>query len=284
MDLSSSTSTSASSGFMTEPPLSPGTPAATPPPPARIPLSGPPLRTSPRPPQPVLEAQVVRLGLMTPDQVASTMRQEAETGRTFADLAVANGHLTPEDLAKLTDSEEPSVADPVTAQAVAQAPTVASAATAAAAPPTPAPTPAPAAAPPVAPVPAASAPAPAAPAPAAAAAPVSAQPPAPTPEPATSPEPPPAPVAASPAVAKPEPPPVAPAAGPDTIVKAEVFVRLTSRERISAGIFDRQDLAEARARELMGELAGHGSWPSIGGRYVRPDAVVSIDVELTGAS
>ena len=158
-----------------------------------------------------LEAQVVRMGLMTPDEVATTMREEAETGRSFAELAVEHGRISAEDMARLTGEEQPAEA---------------------AAPPAP-----------VSP-PASPAPAPAQPAPS-----------------TSAPEP-------TPAVEK---------------LTAEVFVRLASGERIAVGAFDGQSAAEQCARELMAALDSDGDWPQIDGRYVRPDAVVSIDVELTAA-
>jgi hypothetical protein len=184
-----------SPGYIGEPPLTPG--------------AGAPQRAQ------SLEAQVVRMGLMTPDDVATTMREEAETGRSFAELAVEHGRISAEDMARLTGGEQ-------TAQAT----------------PAPAPTP-----PPV--------PAPVAPTPVAA----SERDPAPPPEP-------------KPSVQS---------------VTAEVFVRLTSGERIRVGAFDGQSAAEQCAREVMAALDSDGDWPQIEGRYIRPDAVVSIDVDLTAA-
>ena len=64
---------------------------------------------------------------------------------------------------------------------------------------------------------------------------------------------------------------------------AEVFIRLASGERVEVGAFDGQAAAEQCARELMVALDSGGDWPQIDGRFIRPDAVVSIDVELTGA-
>lgn len=174
-----------SPAYVREPPLTPGPTA-----------SGP---------TQSLEAQVVRMGLMTPDEVATTMREEAETGRSFAELAVERGRISAEDMARLTGSEPPEAAAP--------------------------PPPSPAPAPPIAPVQ-------------------------------------PAPVPAAPAFQQ---------------VTAEVFVRLTSGERIRVGAFDGQSAAEQCARELMAALDSEGDWPQIEGRYIRPDAVVSIDVDLTAA-
>jgi hypothetical protein len=159
------------------------------------------------------------MGLMTPDEVATTMREEAETGRSFAELAVERGRISAEDMAKLTSSEHAAE---------------------------------------------------------------------PAPQPPAAPAPPPAPVQPAPepvAAAKPAPEP-APAPKPEpkaAQVTAEVFVRLTSGERISVGAFGGQSAAEQCARELMAALDSDGDWPQIEGRYIRPDAVISIDVELTGA-
>ena len=158
-------------------------------------VNQPPVSPSAAAPAPVqsIEAQVVRMGLMTPDDVATTMREEAETGRSFADLAVEHGRISADDMARLAGPEP---------------------AEAAAAPP--------------------------------------------RPEPDVAPEP-----------------------QPVERVTAEVFVRLTSGERIEVGAFDGQSEAEACARELMAALDSEGDWPQIDGRYIRPDAVVSIDVDLT---
>jgi hypothetical protein len=196
------------SGFLSEPPLSPG---AAPP-------TSTPMTTRPPQNQPSIEAQVVRLGLMTPDQVATAMREEAETGRSFDEVVIGHGWVSAEDLARVREPD------------------------AAPAPPPP-PAPAPAPAPPVAVVP----------------------------------DPPPVAVV-------PDPPPVAvvpdPEPEPVHTATAEIFVRLSNGERVAAGSFESESAAEQRARELMQALDGHGEWPRLEGRFIRPDAVVSIDVEL----
>lgn len=166
-------------GMISEPPLSPG--AA----PAPAPVVAP-----------SLEAQVVRIGLMTPAAVETTLQAEAETGRPFAELAVEQGHVAADDMARLVQ-------------------------------------------------------------------PVPAQEPAPIEEP--------------PAQAEDSP------VGAPAPAAAEVFVRLANGERIAAGTYPGQEPAEARARELMQALDGDSEWPCIGGRYIRPDAVVSIDVDLASA-
>ena len=232
MNLSSPTA----SGLMNEPPVSPGPLPAAP----------------PAAPPPSLEAQVVRLGLMTTAEVASTMQEEAETGRPFAELAVEHGRIDPGDLARISE-----------------------------------PAPAPAREPVAPPAPAAAAPAPPAPPPLLAPAPDLF---APKPEPvAGAPEP----VATLPEPVVSEPEPVvkitleAPASGPAETpaavqprVKAVLWLRLSSGERVSAGEFDSRETAERRARELMVAVDAPGSWPCVDGRYIKPDAVVSIDVDL----
>jgi hypothetical protein len=218
------------SGLMNEPPLSPGpapeTPAAS--------------------PAMSLEAQVVRLGLMTTAEVATTMQEQAETGRPFAELAVENGRIDPEDLARLTAAEAAPVA-PAPAAPV-QLTTV---------PPAPAPVPA---EPELAP-----------------AVPLLRQP-----EPNPEPEPQVVAAAEQEQVVKitlePEAP-VATAPKSPTAAKASVFVRLTSGERISAGQFETVEAAERRARELMIAVDTPGNWPRVDGRYIKPDTVVSIDVD-----
>ena len=143
----------------------------------------------------------MRLGLMTPDQVATAMREEAETGRSFDEVVIEHGWVSAEVLARVREPD------------------------AAPAPPAPAPAPAPAIA----------------------------------------------------AVPDPEPEPVLQTVSPTT---AEIFVRLSNGERVPAGSFDSEAAAEDRAGELMQALDGQGEWPRLDGRFIRPDAVVSIDVEL----
>jgi hypothetical protein len=170
--------------------------------------------------------------LVTPDQIATAMREEAETGRSIAEIVVANGWVTAEDLARL--------------QAPTAAPTAAVSA------------PEPVAAAPVTP---------------------------PAPPPAADPA---APAAAPAVAAAPEPPAPAPAPAPAATpqparagVGARVLVRLENGERIEVGAFDGFEAAKERARGLMAELQQSTDWPFLSGRFVRPEAIVSIDVDLT---
>ena len=217
------------SGLLNEPPLSPG-PSPDPPPAA---------------PPPSLEAQVVRLGLMTTAEVATTMQEEAETGRPFAELAVERGRIDAGDLARLTTTD--AAPAPVETAPTPPVPELE-----------------------LAPAPAVPTPEPVEPTPPAAVLPVLEATPEPLAEPAAEPEP----------VVKITLEPPASSA-PATRTKANVFVRLTSGERISAGAFDSQEAAERRARELMIGVDAHGDWPCVDGRFIKPDAVVSIDVDVS---
>jgi hypothetical protein len=208
-----------SSGLMNEPPLSPG-PAPDPP-------------AAPASPSVSLEAQVVRLGLMTTAEVATTMQEQAETGRPFAELAIEAGRIGADDIARLTGTEPAAMPSAPDLQLAPPAPVLGV----------------------VQPL----------------------IPPAPEPEPVVKitvdPEP------AAEAAPTPAPAPAAPPAAATPSTKGTVFIRLTSGERISAGQFDSVEAAERRARELMLAVDTPGNWPRVDGRYIKPDTVVSIDVE-----
>ena len=63
---------------------------------------------------------------------------------------------------------------------------------------------------------------------------------------------------------------------------AKVFVRLSNGERVEAGSFDDVSAAKNRAEEVMQQVSnGDGGWPFYGGRYIRPDAIVSVDLDTT---
>jgi len=89
------------------------------------------------------------------------------------------------------------------------------------------------------------------------------------PEPAAEPEP------------KPEPAPAPPpAATQATGQRVKVYVRLTSGERVDAGSFGSLDQAKERGAEIARTLAGESpEWPFVAGRFLRPDTIVSLDVE-----
>jgi hypothetical protein len=122
--------------------------------------------------------------------------------------------------------------------------------------------------------------------------PVAAQPDvAPTPEPAPEPEPvaaAPQPVAAAPAPA-PEPAPLR-LAPPQPVQSSEaqpagaltfrVVIRLSNNDRVEAAVVGDPIAAKAQAKALIRYIAGKDGtdWPYIGGRFLKPDAIVSIDL------
>ena len=60
----------------------------------------------------------------------------------------------------------------------------------------------------------------------------------------------------------------------------EIVVRLADGEVVSAGSFPSRDVAKDAAKILTRQIASSpaGEWPEIGGRFVRPDLIVSVDV------
>jgi hypothetical protein len=92
----------------------------------------------------------------------------------------------------------------------------------------------------------------------------------------------PEPVAAPPVPAV-EPEPAAP---PEAVAPASswgVEVRLTNDERIEIGVHPTHEdaLEAARAVVVQASASDQGSWPFVAGRFLRPDAIVSVDlVEL----
>jgi hypothetical protein len=83
-----------------------------------------------------------------------------------------------------------------------------------------------------------------------------------------------------------DPEPVEPEPTPPPVVvtptgqRVKVFVRLTSGDRVDAGTFDGLDAAKARGAEIARTLAGEApEWPFVAGRFLRPETIVSVDVE-----
>jgi hypothetical protein len=111
----------------------------------------------------------------------------------------------------------------------------------------------------------------------------------------TEPRPAPAPVQSSAPIASAQPPaqPLAPAVpgpvvapvqpvepvAPPLDVTVAVFLRLSSGQRVWAGRFDSDALANDRANEIVNELTrpAPGVWPKFGEHLIRPEAVVSIE-------
>jgi hypothetical protein len=78
---------------------------------------------------------------------------------------------------------------------------------------------------------------------------------------------------------EPAPPavPLPPVAAQPTTVR--VVARLSNGERIEVGAHDDEGAAKAEATALMRFVRETGGdWPFLSGRFVRPDAIVSVDI------
>jgi hypothetical protein len=64
-------------------------------------------------------------------------------------------------------------------------------------------------------------------------------------------------------------------------LQVHVMLRLTNGERIQMASFEDKDVAKQFALEVSRDLALSADWPFLGGRFIRPEAVVSIDIDLT---
>jgi hypothetical protein len=63
-------------------------------------------------------------------------------------------------------------------------------------------------------------------------------------------------------------------------VKHLVIARLTTGERVEVNSYADRNAARAEAKALMAYLReGHPDWPFVNGRFIRPEAIVSIDLE-----
>ena len=72
-----------------------------------------------------------------------------------------------------------------------------------------------------------------------------------------------------------------PAAPTPVAVPTQVAVRLTNGERVEIGTFPSQETAKAKARQMTRELEESRVWPFVDDRYIRPDSIISIDLEPT---
>ena len=71
--------------------------------------------------------------------------------------------------------------------------------------------------------------------------------------------------------------PLPPVTAQTTTVR--VLARLSNGERIEVGVHDDEAGAKAEATALMRFLRETGGdWPFLSGRFVRPDAIVSVDI------
>ena len=59
-----------------------------------------------------------------------------------------------------------------------------------------------------------------------------------------------------------------------------VFLNLTDGQRVWVGRFGSEEAAERRAQEVIQAFVRPepGVWPRFGGRFVRPEAVVSVEL------
>ena len=111
--------------------------------------------------------------------------------------------------------------------------------------------------------------------------------PEPAPEPTLelAPDPEPAPELEPAAEATPEPTPEPAPAQPEQPALqtvARVYARLTTGERIQVASFPELAEARQRAEAIVRDLsAERPEWPCFAGRFVRPEAIVSVDVEAT---
>jgi hypothetical protein len=77
----------------------------------------------------------------------------------------------------------------------------------------------------------------------------------------------------------PPPPRLERAAPEKATTEAALFLRLANGERILVDRFATRELANAEGRHLSFRMGHEREWPLIEGRFVSPDAVVSVDVE-----
>jgi len=204
---------------------------------------------------PPLTTRLLRMGLVTLPQLSSAMAQQAATGRPLEELVVELGLVSAEDLAKL-DESTPAVAPPAP---LAPAPELARA---------PEPTPVLEVQPHAFQLDPTPDPTTAVPAPVATPEPFAAPPVAETPEtlatfaePTPAPEPVPYPV---------EAPPVATYA---------VVVQLENGVKLDVGAYpDAQSARDAATAVMRAVRSASDDWPVLGGRFVRPEAVVAIEI------
>jgi len=61
----------------------------------------------------------------------------------------------------------------------------------------------------------------------------------------------------------------------------EVALRLSDGDCIQTGVFRQEAEAREHAEELIRTLGTLTTWPRVGDRYIRPGAVVSVDLSQT---
>lgn len=92
-----------------------------------------------------------------------------------------------------------------------------------------------------------------------------------------------APPVSAPEIAPPVPasvPGLTPVPPPAPVVLVRVFVRLSGGERVEVAAHEDELGARREATALMRYLRdGRGDWPYIAGRFIRPESILSIDVQ-----
>jgi hypothetical protein len=72
-----------------------------------------------------------------------------------------------------------------------------------------------------------------------------------------------------------------PAPEPEAELTWAVVLRLANGERLELGSFGGEAAATEQARTVVAQVSSEEGWPFVGGRFIRPDAIVSVDlVEL----
>lgn len=206
--------------------------------------------------RPPLEAELVQAGKLSMGQLAQAHRDRLETGKQILDIIVERGWVSAHEVAVLR--AENGVESPAE-QANTSEPEPAT---------EPEPELEPAAVTISPPAPTEAAPVATEPEPKLAPAVVTISPSAPTE---------PAPPVAVEAVSTPAPTEPAPAATEKRFI---VAIRLISGELIEAGETDDEDKAAALGHAVIADVAeaGGDEWPFFAGRYIRPEAIVSIDL------
>jgi hypothetical protein len=75
----------------------------------------------------------------------------------------------------------------------------------------------------------------------------------------------------------------APAHEPESPVGSatvRVVIRLSNNDRVDAAVVGNPRAAKAQAQALIRYIAGKdgNDWPYVGGRFLRPDAIISVDL------
>jgi type II secretion system (T2SS) protein E len=64
----------------------------------------------------------------------------------------------------------------------------------------------------------------------------------------------------------------------DTVVTWSVVLRLADGDRVEIGAFHSSGEAKDLAQNVVRQISSDHSWPFFGGRFIRPDAIISVDL------